>query len=128
MFPLFLLLFFIVWFLCIICVKSIINLWQHGTLQPIVLAGYLDSLCWTHKQIGLMNLLLEQNSFICRGLTLSSVILMKSIGQALIFFPFYRGGGDRSKETLSPLSKIIDLGLGSAGFEPRHSCSSMHWS
>ena len=29
---------------------------------------YLDQLCWAYKQIGLMNVLLEWNSFTCKGL------------------------------------------------------------
>ena len=60
---------FFVCFLCIICVKRfiIINLLQY--IQPVVLVGYLGSLCWTYEQIGLMNVLLEWNSLVCRGLT-----------------------------------------------------------
>ena len=33
--------YFLCLFLCIICVKSIINLLQYSTIQPIMLAGYL---------------------------------------------------------------------------------------
>ena len=36
-----------------------------------MLVGYLGSLCWTYEQIGLMNVLLEWNSSVCRGLTVS---------------------------------------------------------
>ena len=33
-----------------------------------MLAGYLSWLCWTYKQTGLVNMLSERNSFVCRGL------------------------------------------------------------
>ena len=62
-------LFFCVCFLCIICVKSIVNLLQYSTIEPMVLVGYLGKLCWTYEQIGLTNSLSERNSFVCRGLT-----------------------------------------------------------
>ena len=42
-------LFFSLFFLSIICVKSIINLRKYCTIQLIVLAGYLGSLCWISK-------------------------------------------------------------------------------
>ena len=34
-----------------------------------MLVGYLCQLCWTYEQIELTNALSEQDSFICRGLT-----------------------------------------------------------
>ena len=54
--------FFVFVFLCPICVKSSIN------RQPVVLAGYLGSVCWTQAQTGLQNILLECSSFVGRGL------------------------------------------------------------
>ena len=33
--------------------------------------SWVPRLCWTYKQIGLTNMLSEQNSFICRGLTVN---------------------------------------------------------
>ena len=36
-------------FLCTICVKSIINLLQYSTIQPIVLIGYLDCVGLVNK-------------------------------------------------------------------------------
>ena len=56
--------FLCVCFSCIICVKSILNLLQYSTMKSIVLVGYLGQLCWTYKQTGLTNTLLEWNSFI----------------------------------------------------------------
>ena len=56
-------------FFSLICVKSIIHPLQYCTTEPIELVGVLSSLCWTYEQIGLTNVLLEQNSFLCRGLT-----------------------------------------------------------
>ena len=53
-------------FVCV-CVKSILNLLQYSTTQPVVLVGYLGYL------IGLTNSLSEQNSFVWRGLQFSSV-------------------------------------------------------
>ena len=50
-----------------VCVKSILNLLQYSTTQPVVLVGYLGYL------IGLTNSLSEQNSFVWRGLQFSSV-------------------------------------------------------
>ena len=41
--------FFCVCFLCIICVKSTINLLQYSTIWLIVLAAYLGSLYWTYE-------------------------------------------------------------------------------
>ena len=39
-------LFVVLTFLCIICVKSIINLLQYRTIELIVLVGYLHWVCW----------------------------------------------------------------------------------
>ena len=56
------------YFLCFcVCVKSILNLLQYSTTQPVVLVGYLGYL------IGLTNSLSEQNPFVWRGLQFSSV-------------------------------------------------------
>ena len=84
-----------------------------------------DSL-WTH---GLQpTRLLHPWNFPGKSTGMGFHCLLQPIGQALVFFSFYRGGGQKSKEMLSLWPKIIDLGLSNAGFEPRHSCSSMHCS
>ena len=42
--------------------------------KPITVQYYIaDCVCWTYKQTGLMNVLSEQNSFICRGLNCTLV-------------------------------------------------------
>ena len=51
--------------------ESIISLLQHSTIQLIVSVGYLGYLCQVYEQIGLINVLLEWNLFLCRGLTTS---------------------------------------------------------
>ena len=61
--------YFLCFFLSIICVKSNINLLQYSTIQPIVLAEYLGSLCWIYEYTRLTKALSEQTSFVCRGLT-----------------------------------------------------------
>jgi len=62
--------YFLCLFLCVICVKSNINLLQYSTIQPIVLAEYLGSLCWTYEYTRLTKALSGQTSFVCRGLTI----------------------------------------------------------
>ena len=61
-----------VWFLCIICEKSIINLLHYSVLYQIVLVEYLGFNLGTVSLDLWMNLttnpLWEQNSFLCRGL------------------------------------------------------------
>ena len=57
---------------------------------------YLDQLCWAYKQIGLMNVLLEWNSFTCKGLTVlevkflpcwaSLVLIVSAYPTAMLFF------------------------------------------
>ena len=44
---------FCVCFLCIICVKSMINLLRYSRTQPVVLVAHLGWLCWTYAQTGL---------------------------------------------------------------------------
>ena len=36
----------------------------------MVLVRYLGQVCWTYRQIGLTNMLLERNSFMCKGHTI----------------------------------------------------------
>lgn len=63
-------------YLCIICVKAIINLVEYSTILLIVLVGTLGYLFWTFEQIGLLNTFLEQNPFKCRGL-----LIFKNLAQ-----------------------------------------------
>ena len=42
---------------------------QCNAIWLIVLAGYIEKLCWTYKLVGLRNMLLEWNSFLCRRIT-----------------------------------------------------------
>ena len=56
-------------YLCIICVKTIINFLEYSTILLSVLVGYLGYLLWTFEQIGLTSWLLKQNSFEDRGFT-----------------------------------------------------------
>ena len=58
---------FSVYFLCIICVQSIINLLQYSVANGV---GWVPRLTF----VGLTNVLSEQNSFVYRGLTLFIII------------------------------------------------------
>ena len=49
--------------------KSIINIYSTLLYSQLCLLGTLGTLLDLNKQIGLMNMLLEWNSFIFRGLT-----------------------------------------------------------
>ena len=49
-----------------------------------MLVGYLGSLCWTYEKIGLMNALLEWNSSVCCGLTVSLSVSSPSLSPSRV--------------------------------------------
>lgn len=55
-------------FFCIISVKILQSRYS-AVLYSRWLVGYLGSLRWIYEQTGLTNVLWEQNSFVCGGLT-----------------------------------------------------------
>ena len=61
-------------FLCIICVKIIINLLQYSTIQPVVLVAFLGQICWTFEHTGVEKSFLEGNLFVCRELTVFQIL------------------------------------------------------
>ena len=63
--------FFVLVFLCMYCVKTIISLLQYSPIKLIVLAGCLGWLCWTYQQTGFRNVLLEWNLFVLGDLQYS---------------------------------------------------------
>ena len=60
------------------CVPSTSDVSEIAACLLIVLVGCLGWL-WTYEQIGFMNMLLKQNSFICRGLTVLLTILFNMV-------------------------------------------------
>ena len=68
---------FLCFFNVLICVKSSINLSQYSTTQLTMLTGYLGPHCWTYKKTRLTNTLLEQNSFISKGLNVVMLIVQE---------------------------------------------------
>ena len=70
-------------YLCIICVKTIINFLEYSTILLSVLVGYLGYLLWTFEQIGLSNTLLEQNPSKRRGL-----LVFKNLAQGTVVWRF----------------------------------------
>ena len=69
---------FCICFLYIICVKTYYSTVQYSWL---LLVGYLGKLCWAYIQIGL-NVLSEQNSLACRGLTVLINLIQRKASKA----------------------------------------------
>ena len=61
--------YFVCLFLCIICVKSITNLLEYKYYTADCASWVSRLTLWTYEQIRLTNVVLKQNSFVCRGLT-----------------------------------------------------------